>query len=211
MGKRLLLLAVIALVLAPNAAARGGAYSFDGGTRAEQGQVKAALDASSFDWGVVPGQVTIHIARGAASHATAGAIWLDSDLLDSGRFSWGVVQHEYAHEVDFAVLDDPARTRIGTALGTGTWCYGDAPMTLQHDEYGCERFASTLAWAYWPSPDNCMRPSALGAESGAVSPGVFRALLVSVLGPAAQPAVPVRLLSAFSTRARRARAALGRG
>jgi len=191
--------------------AGGGSYVLDGGTAAEQQQVRDALQAISFDWGLVPGTVTIHVGDYPADEAGPGQIFLDARLLDSGRFAWGVVQHEYAHQVDFAVLDDPARARIGTALGTGTWCYGDAPMTLQHDEYGCERFASTLAWAYWPSPDNCMRPSALGVESGAISSAVFRALVVSVLGPAAQPAVPVRLLSAFSTRAHPARAALGKG
>ena len=175
MGKRLLLLAVIALVLAPNAAARGGAYSFDGGTRAEQGQVKAALDASSFDWGVVPGQVTIHIARGAASHATAGAIWLDSDLLDSGRFSWGVVQHEYAHEVDFLALTDGMRAQLHSVLGGSSWWGG------QHAQLDCERFADALAWAYWQSPDNVMRPESVSDEGGQVDPASFRALVTALL------------------------------
>ena len=190
--------------------AGGGSYVFDGGTAAEQQQVRDALQASSFDWRLVPGTVTIHIGSYPAQEAGPGEIFLDARLLDSGPFAWGVVQHEYAHQVDFAVLDDAARTRIGAALGTSTWCYDDAQL-LQHDAYGCERFASTLAWAYWQSPDNCMRPAALGVESGAISPAAFRALLVSVLGPAAQPAVPARLLSAVSTRAPRARAALGTG
>ena len=50
-------------------------------------------------------------------------------------------------------------------------------------EYGCERFASTLAWAYWQSPDNCMQPSEVAdAESAAMAPAAFRALMTSLLG-----------------------------
>jgi len=178
--------------------AGGGSYVFAGGTAAEQQQVRDALQASSFDWGLVPGTVTIHIGSYAAQEAGPGQIFLDAHLLDSGPFAWGVVQHEYAHQVDFAVLDDADRARIGAVLGTGTWCYGDGDgaQLLGHDQYGCERFASTLAWAYWPVSDNCMRPGALGIESGAVPAAAFRALLVSVLGPAAQPAMPARILSA---------------
>lgn len=206
------LILVGALCWTALAHAGGGSYVFDGGTAAEQQQVRDALEASSFDWSLVPGTVTIHIGSYTSQEAAPGQIFLDARLLDSGPFAWGVVQHEYAHQVDFAVLDDAARARIGAALGTAIWCYGDAPP-LRHDEYGCERFASTLAWAYWPSPDNCMRPATLGVESGAISPAAFRSLLVSVLGTAPQPAEPARLrvLSSFSTRAPRARAAPGTG
>jgi hypothetical protein len=56
---------LLLLVLAPPAArAAGGHYVFDGGSRAERGQVTAALNASSFDWNLVPGQILINIARG---------------------------------------------------------------------------------------------------------------------------------------------------
>ena len=99
MFKRLLLPLVLALVVAPGALASGGNYTFDGGTRAQQSQVRAALDASSFNWSLVPGTVEIHIGRGEGPHAVAGQIWLDASLLDSGRFSWGVIQHEYAHQI----------------------------------------------------------------------------------------------------------------
>ena len=34
---------------------------------------------------------------------------IDADSLDAGRFAWGEVQHEYAHVVDFALLDDRAQ------------------------------------------------------------------------------------------------------
>src|SRR5437763_1381636 len=91
--------AVLALVLAPGRAeASGGTYAIDGGTPAEQSQVRQALNASSFPWGVVTAQIKVHIRRGANPAATAGEFWFDSDLLDAGELSWGVVQHEYAHQ-----------------------------------------------------------------------------------------------------------------
>jgi hypothetical protein len=84
-----------------------------------------------------------------------------------------------------------ARARVTDALGASTWCYTDGPV-LDHNRYGCERFASTLAWAYWQSPTNCMKPAALGAESSGMTPGAFRTLLVTLLGPAAQPTTAPR-------------------
>jgi hypothetical protein len=189
----LLTAACAAACFAGQALAAGGNYVFDGGTAAEQQQVRDALAASAFNWNVVPGTITIHIGSFGADEAVPGAIYLDARLLDSGPFAWGIVQHEYAHQVGFK-LDDAARARITEALGASTWCYGDEPV-LGHDLYGCERFASTLAWAYWQSPANCMRPAELGAESSGMPPAAFRALLVSLLGPAAQPAT-----SSFATR-----------
>ncbi len=175
MGKRLLVLAALALVFVPNAAARGGSYGFDGGTRAEQAQVTAALDASSFDWGVVPGTVTIHIARSSSPHAVAGQIWLDADLLDAGRFSWGVVQHEYAHQVDFLVLTDAMRARLHAVLHGSSWWGGP------HAALDCERFADALAWAYWQSADNVMRPESATDEGGQVDPASFQTLVAELL------------------------------
>ena len=67
-------------------AAAGGNYAFLGGTRAERGQVRAELEASLFDWSIVPEQITIRIAPGLASSAEAGTIEPDSGLLDAGRF-----------------------------------------------------------------------------------------------------------------------------
>ncbi len=125
MFKRLLLqvpLAVAALGVAPAALASGGHYVFDGGSRAEQAQVTAALGASTFPWDVVPDPVVVHIAAGVRSRALPNEIWLDANLLDAGRFSWGVVQHEYGHEVDFAVLTDATRARLHDLLhGTAWW------------------------------------------------------------------------------------------
>jgi hypothetical protein len=189
MVKRLLITLAAALVLAPGAFAKGGNYAFDGGTRVQQAQVKAALDASTFDFSVVPGQVTIHIARGADSRSTPGQIWLDGSLLDSGRLSWGVVQHEYAHQVDFSVLDDAGRAVLAKALGGDAWCFGAAHVRLT-----CERFADLVAWAYWTAPDNVMKPAGATDEGGQMAPAAFRALVSSLL-----PAPAVRFLTSVST------------
>ena len=170
MFMRLLVPLLLALTFAPSALGGGGNYVFDGGSRVEQTQVRSALNASSFDWGIVPGPVVIHIG-GAGPHTTPGAIWLDAGLLDSGRFSWGVVQHEYAHQLDFALLTDPMRAQLHTLLGGASWWSGS------HATLDGERFADAVAWAYWPSADNVMRPAwAVGG-----SPSRFRALLGGLL------------------------------
>jgi hypothetical protein len=184
--------ALCALALPVAARAVNGNYVFDGGTAAERAQVRDALDASAFDWNLVPAQITIHITRGGTSQAIPGQIWLDADLLDSGRFSWGVVQHEYGHQVDFFLLDDGKRSRLAAALGGKAWWNVQAASslapnrTLLHAQLTSERFASTLAWAYWPSPDNALRPQTRTDESAAMQPPAFRALLAQLIGaPAA--------------------------
>ena len=174
----LLCLTTAALVLVSPARGVGGRYTIDGGTAREQAQVRGALDTSSFDWSVLPTPITIEIARGQGSYAVPGKILLDADLLDAGRFSWGVVQHEFAHEVDFLLLDDADRTRLQAVLGGLAWFPSGG---LAHGLITCERFASTLAWAYWPSPDNVMRPTSGADESGTVTPAAFRALLAAIL------------------------------
>ena len=176
------LLALAALLsLTGEAAAVGGRYVFAGGTPAQRGEVRAALDASAFDWSRVPARVTIHIATGEHAHALPGHIWLDAELLDAGRFAWATVQHEYAHQVDFFLLDPGGRVLMNAALGGLDWCYGIPG--LDHAEYGCERFASTLAWAYWPSAQNALRPESRTHEAAAMAPGSFRSLLSRVLRP----------------------------
>jgi hypothetical protein len=170
----------VALWASGQAFASGGDYVFQGGTPAEQYQVHLALEASSFDWSVVPRQVTIHIGPAATSEALPGQIWLDASLLDAGKFSWGVVQHEYAHQVDFTLFDGATRQRLLAALGGSDWC--DVGNGARHSEHGCERFASALSWAYWQSADNCMRPSAVAGESGTIGPAAFRALMTGILG-----------------------------
>lgn len=166
---------VAAMLVPPAGRATGGRYAFAGGTPREQAQVTRALEASSFDWSLVPARITIHIARVPSSFATPGEIWLDPDLLDAGEAAWGVVQHEYAHQVDFFLLTGPARQQLLQQFGTKTWC----PSTsLRRDRLGCELFASALAWAYWPSPDNLMR----GAAPRDLSPPRFRGLVNRLVG-----------------------------
>ncbi len=167
-----------ALLSSPsNAQAVPTGYVFVGGTAHQQATVRNALKASSFDWTLVPGQVTIHIAPGG-SHATKGDIWLDPKLLGRGRPAWGVIQHEYAHQVDFFLFDATVRARLTKLLGAKTWWAGRPG--LRHSQLGCERFASTLAWAYWPSKHNTLIRLA-HAESTAMPPAQFRRLLDSVL------------------------------
>ena len=178
MVKRLVLPVLLACALAPAAHAAGGRYVFAGGTHAQRGQVTAALNASSFDWSLVPGQIVIHIGKGTSAHAVAGQIWLDGGLLDTGRFSWGVVQHEYAHQVDFGLLNDPMRSQLEPLLEGSSW-WGSLG---QHAQLGCERFAAELTWAYWQSPDNVMKPSNATGAVGQMAPSAFRAALASVLG-----------------------------
>lgn len=181
MVRRLVTAVLLACALAPAAHAAGGRYVFDGGTRGERGQVTAALNASSFDWSLVPGRVVIHIGDDASSsHAVAGQIFLDARLLGTGRFSWGVVQHEYAHQVDFGLLTDTMRTQLQPLLQAPAW-WG---TLSQHSQLGCERFADELAWAYWQSPDNVMQPTSADDEGGQIAPAAFRAALSSVLGVA---------------------------
>lgn len=169
-----------AWTLASGAHAAGGSYTFAGGTAPERATVRHALDASTFDWSVVPASITVHITRGIESYATPGEIWLDADLLDSGVFAWGPVQHEYAHQIDFFLLDDAKRAVLASALGAPDWCYGVAG--LAHEDYGCERFASLLAWAYWQSASNSLRPAGPSDEAGHIAPAAFRTLLAQLIG-----------------------------
>ena len=94
---------------------------------------------------------------------------------------WGVVLHEYGHQVDFLLLEPAQRDRFHSLLGGEEWF----PVTpsLPHDAYGCERFASTFAWSYWPSPANSMKPNGPGDESSAMRPRQFRLVLDEVLSP----------------------------
>jgi hypothetical protein len=177
--RNLALCAVVCLAFPAVTSGAATGYSFVGGTRAERQTVVAALEASSFDWSRLPQPITVHIAHGVESHSVPRHVWLDANLLASGTFAWGVVQHEFAHQVDYLLLDDQRRALLLDRLGGRDWCY-DVPG-LRHDQYGCERFASTLAWTFWPSPENCMRPTRPRDESGALPPAKFRALIASLL------------------------------
>lgn len=177
---RLAAILAAAFVLPASAQAAGGDYAFAGASASERTTVRAALNASSFDWGVVPKQVTIHVGRYGVSHSTPSHVWLDRGLLASGRFAWATVMDEYAHQVDFLVLDPARRTLLQQRLGASAWCYEGSG--LAHGAQGCERFASMVAWAYWPSKDNSYRPASSTDESAAMAPGAFRALLATVVG-----------------------------
>ena len=170
----------VVLVLPATALAGGGDYSFDGATPAERATVRNALNASSFDWGIVPQRVTIHVGNVGTSHATPGHVWLDRGLLAAGRFAWATVMDEYAHQVDFLVLDSPRRATLQQRLGTSTWCYETAG--LAHGAYGCERFSSMVAWAYWPSKLSSYRPESARDESAAMPAAEFRQLLSALVG-----------------------------
>jgi hypothetical protein len=172
-------LALVAAIVVSPASGIGGRYTISGGTPREQTQVRDALRASSFDWSALPQQVSVEIKRGAGSYATPGQIVLDADLLDAGIFSWGVVQHEFAHQVDFLLFDDADRSRLQTILGGASWW---AAGDLAHGQLTCERFASTLAWAYWPSPANVMQPAAGGDdEAGSTTAAAFRTAVNSII------------------------------
>jgi hypothetical protein len=167
------------LVFGSPAFARGANVAFSGGSSAQRTQVTRALAASAFDWSLLPSRVTVHIGEDFDSEAAPGEVWLNGHLLDAGRFSWGVVQHEFAHQVDFQLLNADTRGRFALLLGGSAWC-GDSPL-VAHGDYGCERFASTLAWAYWPSAGNSMKPTSSQDESAAMPPAAFRAALAEAL------------------------------
>lgn len=197
-----LLVATCFGVLAPSAFAAGGSFNLVGGTPSEQATVRSAINASSFDWSVLPRTITIHIGPVGDSYSTYGDVYLDASLLDSGTWSWGVVQHELGHQVDFFLFDDAKRATMLGLLGGKDWCY--AVQGLNHSDYGCERFASELAWAYWPSAQNSMRPTAAGAEAGFMPVAQFRATLASLLGrPTLSQAPAPTPTKAFAPKTRR--------
>ena len=174
------LVAALSAVLAQSAFAAGGSYTFDGGTAFQRAQVRQALDASSFSWGLIPATIAVHIGPYSDSYSTYGNVYLDASLLDAGEFSWGVVQHEFGHQVDFFLLDDAKRSVLQPLLGGEDWCY--TTPGLAHSDHACERFASELAWAYWPSLQNSMRPTSSNDEAGRLPAAQFRSLLAQLIG-----------------------------
>ena len=200
--KRLFVTLVSALafgLLAQSALAGGGSYTFAGGSPGEQATVHAALEASSFNWSLIPSTITVHIGAYGDSYSVYGDVYLDAALLDSGRFSWGVVQHEFAHQVDFFLFDATKRAQLNTLLGGKDWCY--SVQGLKHSDYGCERFASELAWAYWPSSDNSLKPASAHDEAGALPVAQFRTLLAGLIGAPSVGAAPSQLKAFAPVRA----------
>jgi len=175
-----LLAAAVFATLAQTATAAPAKVGFAGGTAREQATVRAALAASSFDFGLIPQVVTVPIGSYGDSYSTPGNVYVDAQLLDSGRYAWGVVQHEFGHQVDFVLLDDAKRAILQRALGAKDWCYD--VDGLAHSDHGCERFASELSWAYWQVPANSMQPAQCGGESASMPVTQFRALLSELIG-----------------------------
>jgi hypothetical protein len=197
MLRRILPLVIVLLGLLPGTAlAGGGDYVFDGGTARQQESVRDALDASAFDWSLVPQRITVHIGAFGTSHSTPGHVWLDARLLDAGSFAWATVMDEYAHQVDFLVLDAERRAVLAERLGGDGWCYEANETT--HGRAGCERFASMVAWAYWPSAQNAYRGT---AEAAAMPAAEFRALLADLIG-APRALSASRAVSAFKPRSK---------
>src|SRR5581483_2255310 len=192
----ILLTGVLALAFAQAGKAAGGSYVFQGGTAYAQAQVVSALDVSSFNWSLIPQTITVHIGAYGDSYSTYGNVYLDASLLDSGEFSWGVVQHEFGHQVDFFLLDDAKRAILQQALGGKDWCY-EVPG-LQHSDNACERFASELAWAYWPSAQNSMRPTPQDDEAGAMPVAAFRTLLTQLIGAPSTATAPPSTVTAYA-------------
>lgn len=184
---------VAALLLPGTALARGGKVAFVGGTPDEQQQVTDALRVSAFDWNVLPAVVDVHIVPGADSHALPGDVYLDSNLLDACSLSWGVVQHEFAHEFDFFFLSASDHAALLQTLGGPAWFasgpVGAAPDgQVLHEQLASERFASTFAWAFWPSSANVLKPKSKHDEAAAMAPARFRTLIASLVARSATPA-----------------------
>ena len=173
-----LLAALAALALPGTAGATDVALEFSSGSDAARAEVIAALDASAFDWSLIGRPVTVQIFDCGCAGSRPGVVVLDETMLASspyGRaYTWGIVQHEFAHQVWWYALDEGRRIELQTVLGGADLCH-EQPG-LPHDAHACELFASTLGWAYWPAAGNPMQiERAMGAHH-------FRRLLSGMLG-----------------------------
>ena len=164
---RMFVAIVAALIFVASTYAVGGNYTVIG-TPEQEGVVRGALDISRYDWSRVP-HVTIRIVPELVNEAEAvpGEIRVRADILNYGRASWGTIQHEYAHQVDFFLMTDAMRVEAMRFFGLSVW----HDPTLPHDRQAAELFASTLAWVYWPSVKNLMRRETRG------DPRAFQAML----------------------------------
>jgi hypothetical protein len=174
----LLLAALVALALPGTAGATDLALELSGGSEAARAEVIAALDASAFDWSLIGQPVTVQILDCGCAGSRAGVVVLDETLLASSpygdAYTWGIVQHEFAHQVWWYALDDERRSELQALLGGADLCYEEPG--LAHDDHACELFASTLGWAYWRVAGNPMQAEkVMGARR-------FRRLLSRMLG-----------------------------
>jgi hypothetical protein len=152
------------LALAGTAQAAGGNYVVEGGSPEAQATVRAALDASWFDFSRISDRIIVRITHCGCTGAKPGVIVLDEDvILDTSlgaKYAWGLIQHEYAHQVDFFLFQNDDRAALRRILGGKDWCYETSG--LRHDDHGCERFAEVFSWAFWPTRDNVQRDDARG-------------------------------------------------
>jgi hypothetical protein len=65
---------VLVLPGSAHSASAGADLAFDGGSARERAQVRTALRTSSFDWGLVPERVTVHIGAYGTSRSAPGHI-----------------------------------------------------------------------------------------------------------------------------------------
>jgi hypothetical protein len=173
---------VASLVFAGTAEATAGNYVLEGGNAEAQETVRAALNASTFEFSRVPAQITIRITTCGCAGARPGLIVLDETVLTDAslgdRYSWALIQHEYAHQIDYFLFEDADRAAVRKALGGRDWCYEKAG--LAHDAHGCELFADVFAWAFWPARKNILRPDAKTFAPGQ-TPSQLRAFVNSLL------------------------------
>lgn len=127
------MLVAFAGLLAARAQAAGGVYVIEGGSAEAQATVRAALDVSRFDFSRIPEPITIRITRCGCAGAKPGLIVLDEDVvLDTSlgrKYAWGLIQHEYSHQVDYSLFQDDDRAAPGgcSAVGTGATRLRDSP------------------------------------------------------------------------------------
>ena len=175
--------ALASLAWAGNAPAAGGHYVFDGGSAEARLQVRAALDRSAFDWSLVQATITIRISDCGCAGSRPGEILLDERQLTASpfgpRYAWGIVQHEYAHQLDFFLLTPADRERVIRRFGGAAWCY--EVRGLARDDYGCERLATLVAWAYWRSTANVERPDWLPADAPPLRRDRVRAFVTALV------------------------------
>ena len=173
---------LLALVLPGSAVATSaGAYvAFDGGSVRERAQVRAALQTSSFDWAVVQQQTTVHIGTYGTSYSTPGHVWLDARPAPHGQASRGRPSWTSSPTRSTSSCSTSRAARSsGEASGPrpGATSSPSRPLAL-----GRERFASMVAWAYWPSKENAYRPRSRTDETAAMPAPAFRALLADLIG-----------------------------
>ena len=166
----------------------------------------------------MPGLSGIEVARrvGRSSPGTAVILYtafgdraLLTEALDAGARGFVLKEAPLAEVVRAVELVASGRTYVDPVLaerlGGAAWCY-EVPG-LAHGAYGCERFSSMVAWAYWPSPDNAYRPRGPSDESATLPADEFRALLDGLLGRPRLAASAAAIRTTSSAAAKPAKAA----